>query len=136
MSNDHLKLIICIDDHIATNIYNQRIINKAIAVDEIQSCTQAEQALDYLKKLAPKDQKPNVIFLDINMPSMNGWEFLEEYSLLKDYQKSDIVLIMLTTSLNEEDRIRAETNPEVTDFINKPLSVEQVKKLVDQYIIS
>ena len=77
--------------------------------------------------------QPGIIFLDINMPRMNGWEFLIEYKNLPSQQKSKIVIGMLTTSMNPDDEIRAKQFPEIKAFIHKPLTIEKIKELVDYY---
>jgi CheY-like chemotaxis protein len=67
------------------------------------------------------------------MPAMDGWEFLDRYRRLPAAQKADIVLIMLTTSLNPDDELRTKTIPEVAGFENKPLSQQRLKELLDKY---
>lgn len=71
--------------------------------------------------------------LDINMPVMDGWEFLEAYHALEDNQKGKIIIIMLTTSLNPDDKIRAEEISEVSGFKSKPLSIETVEEIMKTY---
>jgi CheY-like chemotaxis protein len=71
--------------------------------------------------------------LDINMPGMSGWEFLEAYSKLPEDKKKEINIVMLTSSLNPDDKIKSLRNPDVKEFINKPITVEKVQKLADTY---
>lgn len=67
-------------------------------------------------------EPPNLIFLDINMPLMNGWDFLEAYGDLPDHKKAGKVVVMLTSSFNEEERERAEAYDPVAGFLTKPRS--------------
>ena len=77
--------------------------------------------------------KPGIIFLDINMPGMNGWEFMDAYHQLSESQKAPIVVIMLTTSLNADDRERALQDKDIATFYHKPLRSEIVMELVNKY---
>ncbi len=119
-----------IDDNEATNFHHQIIIEDADCCNELVVFEYADEALQYLKD----DNKtaPTVIFLDINMPRMNGWEFLDEYKKLGEHRKSQIVIVMLTTSLNESDRERAANISEVADFKHKPLMEEMLEELLQK----
>lgn len=72
-----------------------------------------------------------MIFLDINMPSMNGWEFIEQFRKIRS--GSSIVLVMLTTSLNPDDEFLSRKIPEITVFKNKPLTRTMVEGLLNEY---
>ena len=79
---------------------------------------------------------PDLIFVDINMPRMNGWEFLEEYNKLADQFKSQAIVVMLTTSGNPDDKAKAKLSKVISDFITKPLTKEILEGIVKQYFIS
>lgn len=72
-------------------------------------------------------------FLDINMPVMDGWEFLNEYNKLKGIDTHPKMIMMLTTSLNPDDRKRAEENSRINDFLTKPLTEESLKMLIEKH---
>ena len=70
---------------------------------------------------------------DINMPGINGWEFLEEYKKLNQFQKRNIIVVMLTASLNPDDEHMAHTIDEITRFRHKPLTEEMLGEIMDRY---
>jgi len=76
---------------------------------------------------------PDMIFLDINMPGMNGWEFLEEYSKLDKQRQSEVIIIMLTTSDSPSDKAKAAALDIVADYKTKPLTKEMVHEIKDKY---
>ena len=134
-----LNCILFIDDDEPTNFLNEMIIENACCTEHIEIATSGEQALRYLgNHKGNTDQnntypRPDLIFLDVNMPAMNGWEFLKEYDDLEDAQKGNIVIIMLTTSLNPDDKLKAEGTPHIAGFENKPLTEEKLAGLLRKY---
>ena len=67
------------------------------------------------------------------MPGMNGWEFLEAYSQLSDQQRGHIVVMMLTTSLNPDDKLRADNYQGVNGFLSKPLTKDLLKEILETH---
>ena len=129
-----LKCILLIDDCEATNFYNQIVINKLEIANSIVVVQSAMEGLEYLKNNSPEgDHFPEVIFLDINMPGMNGWEFLEEYDKLGNLNQAHVVLLMLTTSLNPDDQAKAKKLEKVSGFVNKPLQSEKLQEVIETY---
>ncbi len=126
-----LNTILLVDDNEMTNFMHRVIIEKIGCADKISIVENGEEALTYLTN--PQNATPELIFLDINMPVMNGWEFLEEYQDLDDSKKAKIVLFMLTTSMNPSDKQKAKNNGEVRGYINKPLSSSKIKTIIEQY---
>jgi CheY-like chemotaxis protein len=118
-----LDNILLIDDDEATNYIHTRIISKWGKCKNTLALESAEEALQYLGTL-DKDSKPNpdMILLDINMPRMNGWEFLEEYNKLGIQDNKDIKVVMITTSHNPEDIKKSKATKGIADFRHKPLS--------------
>jgi CheY-like chemotaxis protein len=125
-----LKCVMLIDDNEDDNFYHKMIIRE---VDLAQHVEIAETGFEALNILKSETHTPELIFLDINMPAMNGWEFLEEYKKLNEEQKAQIVIIMLTTSLNPADQKKAEQIPEISGFETKPLTTEMLKKIFDRF---
>ena len=125
-----LNCILLIDDDEPTNFLNKLTLEQAGCARQIHIAQSGQEALDYLQVTA---LRPDLIFLDINMPAMDGWEFLERYRSLPPARKADIVLIMLTTSLNPDDEQRTREYPEIAGFENKPLSEQRLKELLEKY---
>lgn len=129
-----INSVLLIDDNKATNFLHTRILKKSNMVGSIHSVISAREGLNYLTTEENQSYpRPDLIFLDINMPGMNGWEFLEAYRELPVNQRGGIVVVMLTTSLNPDDFLRAKSISEVNDFQHKPLTLDTLEKLVDKH---
>lgn len=123
-----IKNVMLIDDEEIDQKQYRRVLKRSGLVENIVSFSYADKALEYLK--ANPEQTFDVILLDINMPRMNGFEFLERVTQELGPAFAHAVIIMLTTSLNPGDRERALQFDVVRDFINKPLEVEDVARAV------
>lgn len=122
---DHILLI---DDDEPTNFLNSIIIKKSGLCPNVHIKYSALEALEWLQD--EEQPTPDLIFLDINMPVMSGWEFLEEYGKLPLQMRKKIVLAMLTTSLNPKDEENATHYDSVDFFLNKPLTLDKIKDVV------
>jgi len=126
-----LNCIMLIDDDDDDNFFHQIVINKMNITEHIEVALNGEEALIFLKN---KNQtQPDIIFLDINMPKMNGWEFMEAYKELRADQKAKVVVMMLTTSENPEDKKRAALYPEIISFNSKPLTEEMLAAILEKH---
>lgn len=133
-----LSCILLVDDDEPTNYLNRMTLENANCTSHIQIVQSGQDALDFLShqgkyKDRPDCPHPELIFLDINMPAMDGWEFLEKYKTLPADQKASIIVIMLTTSLNPDDESRARALPEVDGFEHKPLKADRLKEVLKTY---
>ncbi len=125
-----LNCIMLIDDDADDNYYHQVILRKMDITDHIEVAESGPEALDYLKK---ENQIPDIIFLDINMPGMSGWDFLDEYKKLNARQKETVIIIMLTTSISPADMAKADTMSEITSFRSKPMTREMLNDILERY---
>ena len=133
-----VNCILLIDDNPGDNEYHSYIIRKANVCNHINVALDGEKGLSYLKKIVEQDQSesfpvPDLIFLDINMPRVNGFEFIKEYHNLEIMQIYKVVIIMLTTSINPDDKKIANSIKEISEFQNKPLTVEAVQTVIEKY---
>lgn len=121
-----------VDDNPDDNFYHARSISKNNPLDVVITKNTGMKALEYLTK---KDggAHPDLIFLDINMPGMNGWEFLEEYDQLDKEFQSRAIIIMLTTSENPDDMAKAKACASVSDYKSKPLTEEVMREIINKY---
>lgn len=119
--------IMLIDDEKMDQMMYRRVLNRSGYATAVDSFATALDALDYLRD--PANTRPDIIFLDINMPRMDGFQFLDaaisEFGA--DFTKA--IVIMLTTSLNRADKERAAQYEVVKEFVNKPLSSSLLKRL-------
>lgn len=127
-----INCILLIDDDRPTNVLHRLILEKTGLVDHIIDFTHPQKALDYLSSLQ-NSPRPIMIFLDINMPGMTGWEFLQEYAKLPIEHQAEHTLMMLSTSSHPDDLQKAEEHPCVHGYLYKPLSLKQIHKMVEDY---
>lgn len=129
-----LNCILLIDDDAAVNFIHNKIIQTSGCAKEIAIARNGLEALEFLKtRDGEKYPQPDLIFLDINMPVMNGWEFLDKYEELDNEQKGKELIVMLTTSLNPEDKEKAKKIGNINNFHTKPLSLEHLNKILETY---
>lgn len=129
-----------VDDDATTNFLNEELIEDLGIAEQVHVALNGQEALDYLnhtgKFKTPDNVKyptPNIIFLDINMPLMDGFEFLEQYHQLPKSRKAEVVIVFLTTSDSHKDKLKQVDDKVVRDFIEKPLKKKDLLKIIDTY---
>ena len=133
MAGKKYRTVMLIDDNEIDNLINQKIIEAAAVTENIYTHTGAKSAIEFLKnmeKLEMADQVlPDVIFLDIDMPLMDGFQFLDEFEKLTNIAKKKCKIVMLTSSINPQDFNRSKKYENVRLYLNKPLSHDSIIKL-------
>ncbi|BDD02216.1 response regulator [Persicobacter psychrovividus] len=132
--NKKLDSVLLIDDDEANNFLNAMVLEEMSVAKKIHVRLNGQEGIDFLNQcIAGHEPLPNLIFLDINMPLVNGWEFLERLEEIDTKQKLPIVIVLLTTSLNPDDQEQAKALERISAFLNKPLSVETLKEIFAQF---
>lgn len=130
--NDESLHILIIDDDEINNFIAAKLIDKIPPRAKVSTCVNGQEGINYVKeKLNNQNEFPDIIFLDINMPLMNGWEFLEEYETIKNDIKKKVTINMLSSSVYNDDITKAETFTTVNKFISKPLTVDKIRDLYE-----
>ena len=120
--------VVLIEDDQAMNYYHQRLFVKQDFADEVLSYHSAKEALNGIKSL--QQVTLLYIFLDLNMPQMDWWHFIEELEKLKFDSNTQIKLFVLSSSVNPNDMMKAKQNSAVTDYLSKPLSIETITNII------
>jgi CheY-like chemotaxis protein len=118
--------IILVDDDPINNLINKRLISKMDVAEKVEEFLEAEKALQRLKQMASNEKV--LILLDINMPVMNGWDFLNFYH--ENFTDRNDKIIMLSSSIDFQDRLKANSYARVNGFIEKPLTPDKLKTVL------
>ena len=130
MNQEYINVLIVDDDEI-NNFIAAKLIKKVNELSSVQTSLNGLEGINYIKSLLDNQEKmPDVIFLDINMPIMNGWEFLDEYEKIKSLVQKETRIYMLSSSVYNDDIKKAETYTSVKKFISKPLTLEKLENLI------
>ena len=129
------KCILVIDDDETTNLISKVIIDSSKKFENVIFKKDAFYALEYLKNYDSQNFIiPNLILLDINMPIMNGWKFLEEYKKLPEALKIQIKIVVFTATENILDIQKAQSIKEIDDNVNKPFSITKLNKIIEKHL--
>ncbi|HTF80359.1 MAG TPA: response regulator [Cytophagales bacterium] len=127
---DRLQSVLLIDDDEINNFLNKRLLHKLGIAHEVKVVMNGAEGIKYIEKISNDGRQcPELILLDINMPVMNGFEFLEAYDKLSFENKEKVVLVVLTTSTNFDD-MQMLKNLKAKELLNKPLTEEKIMYIV------
>lgn len=126
----HFDAVFLVDDDPINNLINRRLLGKTGISNRIEEFLGGQDALDKISELGMEDSL--LIFLDINMPVLNGWEFLNKY--LKTFPGRSDKIIILSSSIDFQDRQKADEYSVVSGFLEKPLTIDKIKEEMEKYI--
>jgi CheY-like chemotaxis protein len=122
---------IVVDDDPINNIVCKYNIASFAPTARIELFTDPEKALEWIREEYSNrsDERDTVLFLDINMPVMSGWEFLDEFSLFPENMHTQMDIFLLSSSIDPDDKEKAEKHPLVGGYYSKPLSRETMQDI-------
>ena len=128
-----LDTILFVDDDPITLMLCKKVISKAAFSNQIITAQNGEEAINLFHTLLNNTEQtvPELIFLDLNMPIMGGWEFLAEFSKPTFEQFHDIKVIVLSSTIDPEDLEKIKEFPMVMDFLPKPISLSMLNKVAE-----
>ncbi len=130
-----IRCTLLIDDDLTTNFLNRKLLERMAVSERVRVALNGREGLELLGGDCVEEADefcPALIFLDVNMPVMNGFEFLDAYKQLPLAQRRDIVIVILTTSLHPRDVQRVDQLP-VAAFLNKPLTAAKVTQILETH---
>lgn len=132
---EKLHKILLVDDDTITNFMNERLLKKLNISEEVKVSINGLEALNYIKDESSSKECPELIFLDINMPVMNGIEFLESFKDCNCCERKPVVVI-LTTSSDPGDLDKISNFPFVGGFLNKPLTEQKIQDICSKHFVA
>ena len=132
MQSNKDRIVALVDDDKIFQFTASRTISALAITDKILQFENGEEALKYLVSHAGSEESlPDYIFLDINMPFVDGWMFLQDFAGLSQNLTKKILIYMVSSSIDPRDIQRARSIPEVTEYITKPVSREKFLELLN-----
>ena len=130
---EKIKNLALIDDDDTFVFLTKKVIEQTGLVEQIKVFANGRDAINFLKENSGKpDLLPEIILLDLNMPIMDGWQFLEDYIHLKPKMGKKITIYIISSSISPHDIERAKGISEVSDFIIKPVTKEKFISMLNQ----
>lgn len=128
-----INTLFLVDDDSVFQYLTRKLLLKTAMVKQIKIFNNGQEAIDFLKTVqGRKEEIPEIILLDLSMPVMDGWEFLEEYLMLQPRLEKRITIYIISSSINPRDIERAKKINAVTDFIIKPVTREKFSEIISK----
>lgn len=128
-----LKHILLIDDDYPTNFLHEIILKETGLVENIDACTSVDKAIEHIIEKDKIDESPELIFIDINLPAKNGFQFVEEFDQLEQSLKDKSTIIMFSTSENPSDIQKSKSYSSIKDIMVKPLSESILSTIIEKF---
>lgn len=130
-----LRNVVLVDDNETTSFLNNRLLSRLDVAEQVHTFSKAEQAYQHLwgntQGEQPGAEAPDLVFVDLKMPGMDGFEFLKLYSALPEAVREKTVMAVLTTSMHAADTARV-AQYEGVEYLAKPLTEEKMQKLLQK----
>lgn len=132
----NISTILLVDDDLAINFLHKRLLSKLVVAESIVSLYNGAEAISSVMALnnSLTENDLVLIFLDINMPVMDGWGFLENYKSICEELKYQCKIFVLSSSINPDDIQMARSNTFVSDYFSKPLMSTSIDVLKEKYL--
>ncbi len=119
-----------IDDSYIDRLVASMLIKRTLDIADVHEVSGGEQGLEFLRSRNNTPQDKLIILLDIMMPQMNGFQFLEEFEKLDPFNKENIAIIMLSSTFDDHDIHRAKEHTRVKKLLSKPLSANELREFI------
>jgi CheY-like chemotaxis protein len=134
-----LRNVVLVDDNETTSFLNNRLLSRLNIADQVHTFSKADQAFQFLwgedPANNPTKEVPELVFVDLKMPGMDGFEFLKLYNELPASSREKTVMAVLTTSMHAADTARV-AQYEGVEYLAKPLTEEKMQKLLEKRFVN
>ncbi|MBU2061288.1 MAG: response regulator [Bacteroidetes bacterium] len=125
------KIWVVDDDQIYKTII-KKIIDKSAIFDATTTFSNGKEAINALKvAISNKEILPDIVLLDIEMPVMDGWGFMEEIAEIKDSIPQRLIIYISSSSIAIEDKLKAKNNPNIVGYMSKPITIDDLRLIAD-----
>ena len=126
-----INTVCIIDDDDIYKFTTSHLLKKTDLVNKIILFSNGLKAINFLKdEIGNKENIPDILFLDVNMPVMDGWEFLEEYLLIKPMIPKTVAIYMVSSSVDEKDVLKAKSISTLSGYLVKPISSQNIMEVI------
>ncbi len=130
-----IKAVCVVDDDLFYQFTAKRLIENTKLVDKILFFPDGEKAIEFFKSLdGTPENTPDIILLDINMPIMDGWDFLKAYTSIKPKLPKKVIIYMVSSSVHGVDIEKAKQISDVTDYIVKPVTKDKLAEIFQDFL--